>query len=148
MLRLFSDPIQSESIFWKVHFNSNFSSKRYDKIWKIKKPFSLRPEHIRKHLLFQHIIQMIQSVLEQEIFSNWIYHQHLHQAGCRPFKELINILWILELKLDRGDPIFSTWKNYTIFSTSGFLILKRSDFRWSFWYFERKLESGEIGIFK
>ena len=101
MLRLFSDPMQSESIFRKVHFNSNFSSKRYDKIWKIKKPFSLRPEHIRKHLLFQHIIQMIQSVLEQEIFSNWIYHQHLHQAGCRPFKELINILWILELKLDR-----------------------------------------------
>ena len=101
MLRLFSDPMQSESIFRKVHFNSNFSSKRYDKIWKIKKPFSLRPEHIRKHLLFQHIIQMLQSVLEQEIFSNWIYHQHLVRAGCRPFKELINILWILELKLNR-----------------------------------------------
>ena len=50
--------------------------------------------------------------------------------------------------VDVGDPIFSTWKSHTIFSTSIFLILKRSNFRWRFWYFEEILESGEIGICK
>ena len=52
------------------------------------------------------------------------------------------------LLVKTGDPIFSTWKNRTIFSTSIFLILKRSDFRWRFWYFVGILKSGEIGIFK
>ena len=52
------------------------------------------------------------------------------------------------LKLGPGDPIFSTWNSHTIFSTSIFLILKRSNFRLRFWYLEEILKNGEIDIFE
>ena len=48
----------------------------------------------------------------------------------------------------KGNTIFFTWKNHTIFSPLFFYNLEHSDFKWSFWYFDRKLQNERNGIFK